>query len=161
MSTTTKLSQHTAILLERARRFGITDETLLAGLAAGDTAVLRPAVGEWYSYDEFYSYADQQGETLEEAIRSGYRMKFNTLGGVQLWLQHRFGLEAGVDYEVPEHGRVNGLKLPAVEVELLRSTLAPNWVILEEAPVPEDSGVSAEFVRTLRLVIRSLYEKDE
>ncbi|MCP1307578.1 hypothetical protein [Paenibacillus tyrfis] len=157
MSTTAKLSQNTAILLERARRFGITDETLLAGLAAGDTAVLQPAVGEWYSYDEFYAYADQHGEALEEAIRSGYRMKFNTPGGVQFWLQHRFGLEAGVDYEVPEHGRVNGLKLPDAKVELLRSTLAPNWVILGEAA---GSG-EAESVQTLRLVIRSLHEKGE
>ncbi len=156
MSTTAKLSQHTAILLERARRFDIADETLLAGLAAGDTAVLQPAVGEWYSYDEFYSYADRHGEALEEAIRSGYRMKFNTPGGVQLWLQHRYGLEAGVDYEVPEHGRVNGLKLPVAAAELLHSTLAPNWLILEEGSGSGEAGA----VRTLRLVIRSLYEKD-
>ncbi|WP_409343571.1 hypothetical protein [Paenibacillus sp. MBLB4367] len=171
MSIRAKLSQNTAILLERARRFGIADEVLLAGVSSGDTGPLQAAAAQYYSYDEFYTYAETHGEQLADAIRSGYRMKFNTPGGVQLWLKERLGLEAGADFQTPVTGKVEGLLLSNAQADLLRETLAVNWVMLEaeaggEAAERKDGDQAAappsiqsgSGLRAVTLIIGSLYE---
>ncbi|WP_051286742.1 hypothetical protein [Paenibacillus taiwanensis] len=161
-----KLSQHTAILLERARRFNVTDADLLTCITTGDTAPLQVAAAQYYSYDEFVTYARTHHERLEDAVRFGYQMKFNTPGGVQIWLQERFGLEPKVDYEVLT-GRLEQVQLNDEQVRVLGETLADNWVIIEQGAlvdrallVTDSSGVGMPSVakgelRTLTLVIRS------
>ncbi|MDK8184040.1 hypothetical protein [Paenibacillus sp. UMB4589-SE434] len=166
MNPNIKLSQHTAILLERARRFNITDAVLLACITTGDTVPLQVAAAQYYSYDEFVTYARVHHERLEDAVRYGYQMKFNTPGGVQLWLQERFGLEPKVDFEVFT-GRLEQVRLNNEQLRLLGATLADNWVIIEQGNLVDrellksDSSdadirsAAAGELRTLTLVIRS------
>ncbi|NEW07364.1 hypothetical protein GK047_15275 [Paenibacillus sp. SYP-B3998] len=171
MSNKAKLSQHTAIMLERARRFGISDTVLLNSAVTGDINPFQPAVAQYYSYDDFFTYAKTHGESIEEAIRNGYRMKFNTPGGLQIWLKDRFGLEAGVDFEATT-GRLDGLKLSAEDMEVIRETVAVNWVLLEtnttegqEGQSTIQAGASVETNsthgnRAFTLVISSLLESN-
>lgn len=140
MQSQAKLSQHTAILLERARRAGISDDVLLECSASGNTAPLQAAEAEHYHYDEFISYAQSHGESLEQAIREGYRMTFNTFRGLQVWLKEKFGVEEGQDFTASE-GRLLGLKLAAAETESLRNTLAANWII-QDAAGAEDGRIN-------------------
>lgn len=142
----TKLSQHTAILLERARRAGISDDVLLQCIASGDTAPLKIAEDEHYPYDEFVSYAAAHGESLEQAIQEGYRMTFNTFRGLQVWLKEKFGVEEGRDFTASE-GRLLGLKLAAVDTEIVKHTLAANWIV-------QEVGGSNE--GTINLMVRGL-----
>ncbi|MFF2885814.1 hypothetical protein [Paenibacillus sp. NPDC057967] len=134
MSNRVKLSQQTAILLERARRFGVSEEELLSCAVTGDTTSLQVAEAQYYSYDEFVSYAHEHNERLEDAIRFGYRIKFSTPGGVQLWLKERFGLEAGVDFTASP-GLIEQVKLSEGQLQLLNATIAGNWAFLEGSVV--------------------------
>ncbi|WP_405081162.1 hypothetical protein ACI48J_00340 [Paenibacillus chitinolyticus] len=135
-----RFSQKTAILLERVRRLGLSDEVLLASAASGDVKPLQEVSGSDSGYEDFFVYGEAHGEQIAEGIRNGYRMKFNTIGGLQSWLKERLGREAGTDFAVSE-GRIDGLSLAADEAELLRSSLASNWLLLE---APSSAGEQAE-----------------
>jgi len=139
MSERVKLSQHTAILLERARRFAISDDILLSAAATGDVSALQPASAEHYEYGDFVSYAAEHGEQLERAIREGYRMTFNTNNGLKAWLRERFGVEQEKDYEA-DLGLISGLKLQTADVQALRETVAANWVV-ETTQAPGENGI--------------------
>jgi hypothetical protein len=131
MSETARLSQKTAILLERARQAGVSEDTLLESVATGDTTLLKEAEAEHYRYDSFVSYAAEHGEQLERAIREGYRITFNTFNGLQLWLEQTFKIERGVDFTATE-GKLSGLKLSSSNADRLQNTLAFNWVMKAE-----------------------------
>ncbi|WP_018758938.1 hypothetical protein [Paenibacillus terrigena] len=141
MSNIVRISQNTAIMVERAHRFGITDDVLLNVVQTGDLSPLKVAEEEYYSYDDFLSYAEENGEPLEQAIREGYKITFNTNNGLKIWLFERFGVEAGRDFTASE-GRVDQLRLSSVNVDSLKSALAANWVVIEHERQGEDQVIS-------------------
>ncbi|MBN3525412.1 hypothetical protein [Paenibacillus apiarius] len=143
------LSQNTAIMLERARRKGLTDEQLLHIIRTEDISQLLRINEEWYTYDEFLSYAKEHGESLEEAVLEGYRITFNTMNGLKIWLHERFGVEEGADFTRGE-GQYSGLKLSEADLDVLRATLAANWTVIEE----ETAAHGQE--RTVTLAVRAL-----
>ncbi|KOY15519.1 hypothetical protein [Paenibacillus xylanivorans] len=136
MSAEFKLSQNTAIRLEQARSKGISDAALLEAIQAKDVGALDDVSEEHYRYDDFFSYADEHGENLEGAVKDGYRITFNTRGGLGIYLEKAFGLQAEKDFTVGE-GIVTGLKLQPEQAEVLSKRLASNWVITESKEVPE------------------------
>ncbi|WP_336781053.1 hypothetical protein [Paenibacillus illinoisensis] len=136
MSTEIKLSQSTAIRLEQARGKGMSDAEILRAIQAKDVAAFDAVSEEDYKYDEFFSYADEHGENLEAAVRGGYRMTFNTRGGLGIWIEKAFGLQPERDFMVGE-GVVTGLKLKPEQAEVLAKRLASNWVITDSRDVPE------------------------
>lgn len=126
-----KLSQHTAILLEHARKEGITEEQLQQAAAARDSAVFQALENEDYEYGDLFTYAQEHGEKLEQALTDGYRMTFNTRNGLKIWLEEAFRLNSETDFTVGE-GRIDGLHLTDAQLERLKQTLAVNWVIAAE-----------------------------
>ncbi|SEG26370.1 hypothetical protein [Paenibacillus sp. UNC499MF] len=138
METQARFSQKTAILLERVRRLGLSDEVLLASAASGDVKPLQEASGSDTDYEDFFVYGETHGEQIAEGIRNGYRMKFNTIGGLQTWLKERLGRETGTDFTASV-GRIDGLSLTADEAELLGGSLASNW-LLREASLEAEGG---------------------
>ncbi|MGX4588247.1 hypothetical protein [Paenibacillus chitinolyticus] len=128
-----RFSQKTAVLLERVRRLGLSDEVLLASAASGDVKPLQEISGNHSDYEDFFVYGEEHGEQIAEGIRNGYRMKFNTIGGLQGWLKERLGREAETDFTASV-GRIDGLSLTVDEAELLRGSLASNW-FLREVPL--------------------------
>ncbi|NUU78704.1 hypothetical protein [Paenibacillus xylanilyticus] len=136
MSTEIKLSQSTAIRLEQARGKGMSDAAILRAIQAKDVAAFDAVSEEDYKYDEFFSYADEHGENLEAAVQDGYRITFNTRGGLGIWVEKAFGLQPDRDFTVGE-GIVTGLKLNPEQAEVLAKRLASNWVITDSKDVPE------------------------
>lgn len=171
METQARFSQKTAILLERVRRSGLSDDVLLASAASGDVKPLQEAAGSDSDYGDFFVYGEMHGEQIAEGIRNGYRMKFNTIGGLQTWLKERLGREAGTDFTASP-GRIDGLSLAADEAELLRGSLAPNWLLREAPPASEggadqasanDNAATLSAPRqtgTYSLLLKSLPESD-
>ncbi|WNS75138.1 hypothetical protein RRV45_20020 [Bacillus sp. DTU_2020_1000418_1_SI_GHA_SEK_038] len=163
MSERAKISQKTAILLERVRRFGVADDVILASKITGDITPLKIAEEEYYHYDEFFTYAEEHGEDLEAAIKNGYQMKFNTNGGIQTWLKERFGLEADRDY-LFSPGKFTQLKLSVEQADILFSVLSGNWVMLISADGHEyvaddyDFADVEENVIDVQLIVRSEYK---
>ncbi|KQY84252.1 hypothetical protein ASD24_10840 [Paenibacillus sp. Root52] len=136
MSTEVKLSQSTAIRLEQARTKGMSDADILKAIQANDVAAFDAVSEEDYRYDEFLSYAADHGENLEVAVQDGYRITFNTRGGLGIYLEKAFGVVAEKDFAVGE-GIITGLKLKPEQAEVLAERLASNWVITESKDVPE------------------------
>ncbi|MDT0121495.1 hypothetical protein Q9R46_02495 [Paenibacillus sp. RRE4] len=135
MSTEIKLSQSTAIRLEQARGKGMQEADILKAIQAKDVAAFDSVSEEHYRYDTFFSYADEHGEDLEGAVRNGYRITFNTRGGLGIWLEKAFNLQADKDFAVGE-GIITGLQLTAEQAKVLEQRLAWNWVITDAIEVP-------------------------
>lgn len=135
MSTEIKLSQSTAIRLEQARGKGMPESDILKAIQAKDVAAFDAVSEEHYRYDTFFSYADEHGEKLEEALLNGYRITFNTRGGLGIWLEKAFNLQADKDFTVGE-GIITGLQLTAAQAEVLEQRLAWNWVITDAKEIP-------------------------
>ncbi|WP_261378462.1 hypothetical protein [Paenibacillus agilis] len=140
MTITAAISQSTAILLERARQAGFTTEELLDIVAANDESRLERAATEHFTYEDWISYAKEHGEPLEQAIREGYRLTFNTVNGLKWWLRYKYDIVAEEDYEVGD-GRFNGLKLNAAQIAELKQVIARNWVVIDEVEGGHDSSV--------------------
>lgn len=132
-----KVSQRTALILERLRRDGITQEQLVDALQREDSAPLEEITSSQTDFQEWFAYAKEHGEPLVQAVKEGYRITFNTNQGLKMWLDYRFLLEEDDDYTSGE-GRLDELKLTPDQVEQLKESLAVNWVVLEN----EDGTVS-------------------
>lgn len=131
MTDQVKLSQYSAILLENARRYGVTDEDVLAAIRTGDLVAFSQAEREHYTYQTFLSYAKEHGEELERAVQEGYRITFNTNNGLKNWIAITFDLKPGIDFNAAE-GLVDGLILTGEQAEKLRKSLASNWHVADE-----------------------------
>jgi len=129
-----KLSQSTAILLEHARRTGMSDQAILAAVEAKDPAAFKHIEDEHFKYENFISYAEEHGERLVEAVKEGYRLTFNTRNGLKSWLEQAFDLQSGQDFEVGE-GIIEKLHLTEQQAELVQERLAVNWVVAEAKEV--------------------------
>lgn len=130
MNQEVKLSQYTAILLENARRSGLTNEEIVEAVQAENTELLKAAERPHYTYESFFSYAKEHGEDLKKAILEGYRITFNTNNGLKNWIATTFQLDPSEDFTLGE-GRIEGLVLSQEQVEKLEHALAFNWEIKE------------------------------
>lgn len=135
MNSEIKLSQNTAIRLELARGKGMPDAEILKAIQSKDVSAFDAVSEEYYRYDEFFSYADEHGENLEGAVKDGYRITFNTRGGLGIYLEKAFGVQPEKDFTVGE-GIVTGLVLKPEQAEVLAKRLASNWVITDSKDVP-------------------------
>ncbi|UNK19809.1 hypothetical protein MNQ98_07205 [Paenibacillus sp. N3/727] len=126
----TKISQHTAILLEHARKCGLQAEELLQAIRSGQVEAFHVAQNGHFDYTELFSYAEQHGEDLEKAATEGYRITFNTRNGLKIWLEEAFHLSSESDFSVGE-GIIEGLPLQEAQLERLKQTMAVNWTIAE------------------------------
>ncbi|MDK8183821.1 hypothetical protein [Paenibacillus sp. UMB4589-SE434] len=147
MTTPVRISQNSAVLLEKARRFGLSDEQLLQVIQHNDVALLCEAG----NYTEWVTYAREHGEDLESAVTHGYKMTFNTVYGLKNWVRERLGFEAGSDYTESE-GRMDGLQVSAEDAAMLESTLATNWVVVDQSGDAE--------IHDVTLVMRAFYQPE-
>ncbi|OAB48414.1 hypothetical protein [Paenibacillus antarcticus] len=136
MSLEIMISQHTAILLEHARK-SLNDEALIReAVRLKDVTLLKNAEEEHYQYEDFFKYAEEHNEQLELALE-GYRMTFNTRNGLKIWTEEKFDLQAHVDFSFGED-RMDEIKLTKHQVSQLKKSLAVNWVVLEK---PHHEGI--------------------
>ena len=145
--TKNKISQHTAILLEHARRCGMSPGELLAAVQSKEVSAFEAAQNGHFEYDELFSYAGTHGEDLEKAVSQGYRMTFNTRNGLKIWIEEAFCLDASKDFIVGD-GIIEDVSLTAPQLERLKSSLAVNWTIAEKVP--------SEDKFTVKLIVRGL-----
>ncbi len=128
-----KISQRSAMLIERLRGEGITNEQLLQAIQERSTEPLAgSATAAGMNLDEWIDYAAEHGEQLADAIRAGYRMTFTTVPGAGNWLRFALGLEEGQHYTVPEEGRMDDLQLEEVQFQRIADAMAMNWVLVRQ-----------------------------
>ncbi|AJS59914.1 hypothetical protein [Paenibacillus sp. IHBB 10380] len=130
MSNEIKISQHTAILLEHARKALIDEALIREAVRLKDATLLKNAEEEHYQYEDFFTYAEEHGEELEQALE-GYRMTFNTRNGLKIWVEEKFNLQSHVDFKFGDN-RMDEIHLDEHQVAQLKQSLAVNWVVLEK-----------------------------
>ena len=122
-----RLSQQHALLIESLRGRGWTDDELL-GIAGRGELPKDDSVFE-FDYEELRDFAAREPEVYAAAIREGYQMKFNTLGGLRSWLYLAFGEEPHIDRRPGLEG-VSAI-LTEAQLSKLREALAFGWQVLE------------------------------
>lgn len=142
----TKISQNTAILLEHARKSGLTSSELLEAVRSGENERFQIAQNGHFHYGELFAYSGEHGEDLEKAVIEGYKITFNTRNGLKIWLEETFHLSSESDFRVGE-GIIEGLKLKKEQLARLKEAMAVNWTLQEE---PATDGVQ------VRLTVRGL-----
>lgn len=125
-----RVSQKTAILIERLRALGCSDEQTVKWIHQDDNRQFKKFTDDDYSFETFLSYAKEHLEDIVGAIQNGYQITFNTMGGLRYWIENAFGLKEEVDF-LAEEGKKLGLMLNAEQIDKLKTTLASNWVVVE------------------------------
>ncbi|GGH33252.1 hypothetical protein [Paenibacillus segetis] len=128
MGTEVRISQYTAILLEHAKRAGMSEESLLNAVNLKDVSAFNQVEDGNFKYNNLFIYSDEHGEKLAQAICEGYRINFNTNNGLKNWLEQALGLQNDVDFKVGE-GIVEGLCVTEENAQMIGQRLAANWVV--------------------------------
>lgn len=129
-----RLSQWDAIVLESVRALGLDGEELLNRTASGDLPSAEGAVVS--DFGPLLTLREEQPEVLRQAVEQGYRIKYNTLGGIHTWIRVVFGRES----EVERGEGIEGVsvELTAEERERIAPVLSIGWTIRkQEADVSE------------------------
>ncbi|WP_308637454.1 hypothetical protein [Paenibacillus silvisoli] len=121
-----KLSQWEALLLESLRVLGWSDEELIAKTKRGELPKEDTSIYE-FNYAELTAFAAKEPDIFEAAVRSGYRIKYNTIRGIRSWIAVALQLEPEL---VLDEGREAVIaSLTPVELERLSGVLSHGWTI--------------------------------
>lgn len=131
-----KLSQWDALMVEGLRRLGWPDDEIVERVRRGIDLPADDSIYQ-FNYEELAAFAAREPETFEAAVRDGYQIKYNTIGGIRSWIAVAYGKEPEVNRE-PGREAVTAELTPA-EQERLASTLSHGWAI-EAVP----GGAAAE-----------------
>jgi len=128
-----KISQRSAMLIERLRSECISNEQLVSAMQQRSLEPLSGSkTAEQLDLNEWLDYANEHGEPLMEAVEQGYRMTFTTTPGASNWLRFALGLEEGQHYTVSEEGRMDGLQLTEAQFGRIAQGMAMNWVLIQQ-----------------------------
>lgn len=124
MSEQAKISQQHALLVEALRGLGWSDGEI-AGIAAREGGLPKDDSVFQFDYEELRAFAAQEPETFASAVREGYKIKFNTLGGLRSWLSVSFGAEPHIDRRPGQEG-VTAI-LTDAQLAKLQAALSFGW----------------------------------
>lgn len=120
-----RLSQWDAILLESLRSHKWSDDELLQRIRQGnlpkDTSKFE------LNYQNLVDTAAADPETVEAAIRQGYRIKFNTLRGLSNWILLSQGHEPQVNTE-PGQEAITATLTPGQHSRVM-SAISHGWTV--------------------------------
>lgn len=127
-----KLSQWDALMLEGLRAYGWSDDELLQRVRERNL----PEDHSIYEFDyqALAEFAAADPELFESAVKDGYIIKYNTLGGLRSWIAVAYGLEPVV---VRDPGQEMVIaELTEAQKERLESVISFGWAIREDATKP-------------------------
>ncbi|MCJ8012927.1 hypothetical protein MUG84_14410 [Paenibacillus sp. KQZ6P-2] len=127
-----KLSQWNALMLEGLRAYGWSNDELLQRVQERNL----PEDHSIYEFDyqELAAFAAAEPETFESAVKNGYSIKYNTLGGLRSWIAVAYGLESEVNREPGQESVIT--KLTESQKNRLESVLSLGWTVQAEADKP-------------------------
>ncbi|MEC0240575.1 hypothetical protein P4H66_11990 [Paenibacillus dokdonensis] len=127
-----KLSQWDALMLEGLRAYGWSNEELLRRISERDLP-MDTSIFE-FDYLALAEFASAEPETFESAVKDGYSIKYNTLGGLRSWLAVAYGLEPEVVREPGQEAVI--AEMTTEQKERLASVISFGWLIQDEAGKP-------------------------
>lgn len=120
-----KLSQWDALILESLKTQGWSAEELLDRVHAGKLPVDDSKFK--FDYNRLTELAGSDPVAFEQAVRHGYRIKYNTLRGIASWILLAYGLEAELQLEPGQEAVV--ASLTEEEHNGLKAVLSYGWVV--------------------------------
>lgn len=135
-----KLSQNEALMIEALRALGWSDDELISRVRSGDLPIDESIFH--FEYKGLTEFDAQQPELFESAVREGYQIKYNTLGGIRSWFLIVLGREAEISRE-PGVESVT-IELTAAEKERFASVLSFGWKITGEGSADEPAVYKIE-----------------
>lgn len=116
-----------AYMIETLLASGMEKADLIHAIKTEDLdAILQ--VDDSFDYLAFIKEAKDDFERVEQAIQSGYTIKFISVYGIERLLNIKFALESGKDYSLEDH-QFHGIKLKQDEFTDFETMLSPNWNI--------------------------------
>lgn len=137
------ISQRDALLIEALRGLGWSDDELIRRVKEGDLPIDESKFE--FDYEELRDFAVDQPEIFLDAVNHGYQIKYNTIGGINVWITVAFGKEPIVSRE-PGNESITAL-LTEAEKERLESVLSYGWKLQKvhhnSEPGEADSQIAA------------------
>ncbi|MDN9010478.1 hypothetical protein [Brevibacillus laterosporus] len=130
-----KLSQNEALMIEVLRAKGVTDEELLDALKKEDISDFLQCSDD-FDFSQLLDFSRQNWCELEQAVREGYQIKFNTINGIKYLISVRLNQVADRDYQ-NKGDYLAEIKLKEAEVIWLQSVLSKNWTVVEQKQDPK------------------------
>lgn len=131
-----------AYMVETLLAAGMTKSELVHAIKTADIdAILEK--DDSFDYLKFIQEVKDNPERIEQAILSGYRIKFMSVYGIERILNIKFNLESGKDYTLEEH-RFLGIELSPDGFASFENMLSPNWVITNKKE--NDSNITFDIV---------------
>jgi|GEM_PF-1207344 len=139
-----KLSQHESLMIEALRGLGWSDDEIIARVRSRELPIDNSEFQ--FDYSELSDFDAGQPMLFESALRNGYQMKFNTLGGIRCWISIKLDKE-------PEVSRVPGeesvtIALTEAEKNQLISVLSIGWTVAAasdgDGNTANNSAINAE-----------------
>lgn len=128
--TTPALSLWEAYQVETLRSKGLDNDTLLQALKEKDLKALVK-VDDSFDYQDLIDAADGNMETFQQAIQSGYTIKYLSIYGIKNLLKLKYDLEAGKDYEMSET-QFDGLDLNKDQISEFQTLASSQWRVVEQ-----------------------------
>ncbi|MBP0724966.1 hypothetical protein J5Y03_07155 [Bacillus sp. RG28] len=134
-----KVTINIAIMIEELRKQGVSTDEILSLLHKGDPKNFDEYGKGFPDWESFIGFYEKNQEHAVKAIEEGYCLTFLTKGSLQTLLRIKFDLQPESDYQVHEK-YLDEIKMTTENFTLLKSLLAPNWVINKEC-FDQEKGV--------------------
>ncbi|MEO3944073.1 hypothetical protein [Gorillibacterium sp. CAU 1737] len=133
-STKVKLSQWDALLIESLKGFGWSPEEIETRVKSGDLPDDESKFH--FDYRELGKLLEASPDDFRRALREGYQIKYNTIGGIRSWIEVTLDREALL--ELAEGKQAVEVRLTEEEKAKLDGVLSHGWHIA--SATPEDNG---------------------
>ncbi|RAU97918.1 hypothetical protein [Paenibacillus sp. YN15] len=135
-----RLSQWDALLLESLKGYGWSADELLRRVREGD--VPEDTSKFKFNYQNLLDTAAADFDTVEAAVRQGYRIKFNTLRGLSNWILLALKAEPEVVAEPGQEAIL--VTLTAEQHSRLLSVISYGWTVTETGAAESGSHYRIE-----------------
>lgn len=125
-----KLSMPAGLLLEAAFAGGICGDQLIEVLKKKDLRALKHIGKKETSWVNLFHYAEENWDSVVEAVQFGYTFKFITIRGLLNLLQTRFGFIEDQDFSAADS--YIELNLQNEQLDFLQSRIPKQWQFLKQ-----------------------------
>lgn len=127
---TARITLWESYLIETLRSKGMPTTELLTHLKNEDREALI-SFDDTFNYSELVDIHKNDPARIEQAIETGYQVKFVTQPGVKRLMNLKFGFKEDIDFEIKDEAFVN-LRFNDEQLAIFKQMLSPNWQITQK-----------------------------
>lgn len=117
-------------MIETLLAKGMSKSELIANIQNQDSANLN-AYDDTFDYAELIAASKKEPKRIEQAIQTGYTIKYISKFGINRLLQLKFGLQEGTDYRMDD-AKFFGISLNEEQFNEFTTLLSAHWHIVNQ-----------------------------